>query len=165
MGHVADAGQRVVFAEVAGLGGALADEGRQPFAGRVGDVLVEGARPGGGLEDAADGGVIEGAVALGVAQRGEQVAGRVALAQREDLAGVVGGAPALGALEAAEVGVGAVAERVEGGPQDVEVGAAGALRHVMDHQLQHQGPPLHPNPETSCADDSSDTSGSSGSST
>jgi|JI10StandDraft_1071094.scaffolds.fasta_scaffold24689_4 hypothetical protein len=50
--------------------------------------------PGGGLEDAADGGVIEGAVALGVAQRGEQIAGRVALAQREDLAGVVPTFPA-----------------------------------------------------------------------
>ena len=32
-------------------------------------------------------------------------------------------------------------------------------------QLPHPGQPLPPNPETSCADDSSDTSGSSGSST
>lgn len=32
-------------------------------------------------------------------------------------------------------------------------------------QLQHPGPPLPPNPETSCEDDSSNTSGSSGSST
>ncbi|MBK9755925.1 MAG: hypothetical protein IPO88_20970 [Nannocystis sp.] len=80
--------------------------------------------------------MIEGAVALSVAQRGEQIAGRVALAQREDLAGVVGDVAELGALEAAEVSIGAVAERLEGGPQDVEVGATRALRHVATRQLR-----------------------------
>ena len=59
----ADAGEVVVLVQLARLGAALAEPVLELLAGRVGDVLVEGARLGGGLEDAADSGVIEGAVA------------------------------------------------------------------------------------------------------
>jgi len=97
-----DAGEVVVFVQVAGLGAALAQPVLELLARRVGDVLVEGPGLGGALEDPRDRGVIEGAVALGVAQGSEQIVGPVALAQPEDLAGVVGGVEELGALEALE---------------------------------------------------------------
>ena len=41
-------------------------------------------------------------------------------------------------LKTAEVSVGAVAESLEGGPQDVEVGATRAVRHVATRQRRER---------------------------
>lgn len=77
---MSDAGERVVLREVAGLGRAVADEAGEPLAGGVGDVLVEGARPGADVEDPRHRGVVEGAEAQGVGQSGCDVGAVVALA-------------------------------------------------------------------------------------
>lgn len=122
MGHVSDAGERVVLREIAGLGGALADEAGQPLAGGVGDVLVEGARAGAHVEDPRDRGVVEGGEAQRVGQGGRDVGAVVALAEREDLAGVMRDGAALAALEAAQEVGGGVAELGEDGPEHLEVG-------------------------------------------
>jgi hypothetical protein len=58
----------------------LADEAGEPLAGGVGDVLVEGARPGADVEDPRHRGVVEGAEAQGVGQSGCDVGAVVALA-------------------------------------------------------------------------------------
>lgn len=77
---MSDTGEGVVLREVAGLGGAFADEAGEPFAGGVGDVLVERARAGADVEDPRDRGVVEGAKAQGVCQGGRDVGAVVALA-------------------------------------------------------------------------------------
>ena len=53
--------------------------------GVFGDVLGQRARLGARFEDARDGAVLEGAEALGVAQREGEVVARVTLPQQQDL--------------------------------------------------------------------------------
>lgn len=116
MGHGFEAGECVVFAEVARLGGAFADEVGQALAGGVGDVFIEGAWASLGVEDAGDCRMIKGAEMQSVGQRGRDVGAVVAFAECEDSAGVVGDGAALRAFEAAQEIGGRIPELSENGP-------------------------------------------------
>jgi len=105
-------GEAVVLVEVAEVGVALVERFAEPVGGLLGDVLGEPARCGASGEDALDGLVLEGAEGAGVGEGGAEVLGGVALAQDEDLAGMVAGEAALSRDEAGE----------EASPVDPDVG-------------------------------------------
>ena len=96
--------------------------------GLGGDVLVEGARRGAGGEDALDGLVVEGAEEGGVAERGVEIGGGEALAEQEDLAGLVAPDPRRPGAHEAEEARGVFAHLLEGAAELVEVHEAVAAR-------------------------------------
>ena len=67
---------------------------------------------------------LEGAEGAGVGQSGVKIGGRVALAEKQDLAGVVAGEAALRGLEAGEEERALVADVGEGLAELVKIGAA-----------------------------------------
>ncbi len=126
-------GEAVVLIEVAEMGVALIERLAKPMGGLLGDVLGEPARRGAGDEDALDGLVLEGAEGAGVGERGAEVGGGVALAQEQDLPGVVAGGAALGGGEAGEEARALLADVAEGLLELVEVGTA-AIPRRMDRR-------------------------------
>lgn len=122
------AGEVVVFAEVAGFGAALAEPVLEALLRRLGDVLAESPRAGARLDDPRDGGRIEGAESQRVAERSDQVSRRVALAQREHLARVMGGVTRVRAFETTQEFRGRLAEVGEGWAQKIEAVSAGVTR-------------------------------------
>jgi hypothetical protein len=109
------------------VGGAVLAEGVGDAAhGLLGDVLVERAGGGAGGEDALDGVMVEGAEAGGVGEGGVEIGGGEALAEQEDLAGVMSPEPRRPRAHQAEESGGVIAEMVEGDAELIEVDGAGA---------------------------------------
>ena len=113
--------------------------------GVLGDVFGEGAGGGAGGEDAGDGVVVEGAEGVGVAQGADEVGGRVALAQQQDLARVIGRQARLGDDEAGDEVIAPSPTEGDAPPQLLDVllrvGAVGA-QGVDD--LRSLGSSRHP---------------------
>lgn len=86
-------------------------------------VLGQTPRRRAGAEDALDGLALEGAKGAGVAKRRAQVTGGEALAQEQDLSGVVTGAAWLGAQQAGEEERALLAQVGEGLLELVEISA------------------------------------------
>jgi len=115
-------GKAVVLVEVAGAGVAGAEALVEATRGVLGDVLGEPSRGRARGEDAGDGLLLEGAEGKGMAERAVEVGGGEALAEEEDLSGVVTGELGRGrAHEAGEEGRGQGPHLLEGHPQLVEV--------------------------------------------
>ena len=117
-------GEAVVLVEVAQAGVRAVEGLGQPAGGLLGDVLGEAAWGGARGQDPLDGLVLEGAEGTGVGERGGEVGGGVALAQEQDLTGVVAGEAALRGGEAGEEACTALAAVGEGLLDLGEVGAA-----------------------------------------
>lgn len=117
-------GEAVVLVEVAQAGVAGVEGLVEPACSLLGDVLGEATRGGARGEDALDGQVLEGAEGARVGEGGAEVGGGVALAQEQDLAGVVAGEAALRGGEAGEEARPIDADAGEGLLDLGEVGAA-----------------------------------------
>jgi hypothetical protein len=92
------------------------------------DVFVEGAGRGARGEDSLNGAVVEGAEGRGVGEGGIDIGGGIALAQKQDLARLMGPDTSRAGAHQAKEGGGALAHLLEGAAQLVELERALALR-------------------------------------
>lgn len=123
----------VVLGEVWRLGAAGGDVLESAGAG-LGNILLEPARVGAGLQDPLDAIMLQRAIAQGVSERFEQILCVVGFAQSQDPASMVARRARQAFLESTKEGGPGLAELGEGAAHLVDVGSAVGVRRPMTGQ-------------------------------